>query len=246
MEDDTSTLGVRTRTKFSMTPRWIARAGKGLSPTAKALYTTIMSYANNDERRAFPGQELLGKDLGVSVSTIHRAMKELEKFGALEVERRRNPRTGNFYGNRYTLVFDEPMTSRDAHIPSSEPSVTSENGGLSPVTEEEDPLLSRPNLLTPSSADEAESSLRSPSLSERRTDHHLLELVRDVAKAQTDDDYEAASNLFIEELGQSIGEDIGYWDYGWSEKLDNLVRKHGLDYGTAKWLGIFTNSVKAA
>jgi hypothetical protein len=37
-------------------------------------------------------------------------MKELERFGALIVERRRNKRTGNFYANRYVLVFDDPRT----------------------------------------------------------------------------------------------------------------------------------------
>ena len=128
MNNDTSTLQIRGITRFSMTPRWIARAGNALSPNAKALYTIIMSYADNDTRTAFPGHELLAKDLGTSVSTVHRAMKELETFGAIIVERRRNKRTGNFYSNRYTLMFDEP----------SSPSVTSENGGLSPVTEELD------------------------------------------------------------------------------------------------------------
>lgn len=244
MEDNTSTLGVRARTRFAMTPRWIARAGKALSPTAKALYTAIMSYADNDSYLAFPGQELLGKDLGVSVSTVHRAMKELENFGALEVERRRNPRTGNFYGNRYTLVFDEPTTSEDSETRRSAPSVTSESGGLSAMTAEVDPSLPRPNLLTPSSVDEAESSLRSPSLSERRADRHLLELVRDVAGAETDDAQEAAAAIFLEEFEASIGEDIGFWDYGWWHRLDSLVKKHGLNYGTAKWLGIFANKVK--
>ena len=128
MNNNTSTLQIRGITRFSMTPRWIARAGKALSPNAKALYTIIMSYADNETRTAFPGQALLAQDLGVSVSTVHRAMKELEAFGALIVERRRNKRTGNFYANRYFIVFDEP----------SSPSVTSENGGPSPVTEEVD------------------------------------------------------------------------------------------------------------
>ena len=136
MTENTSTLQIRGITRFSMTPRWIARAGKALSPNAKALYTIIMSYADNDTRTAFPGHELLAKDLGVSVSTVHRAMKELEAFGAITVLRRRNQKTGNFYSNQYTLIFDEPQT----------PSVTSENGGMSPVTEEVDSTsLTRPS-----------------------------------------------------------------------------------------------------
>lgn len=162
MEDDTSTLGVRSRTKFAMTPRWVARAGKALSPTAKALYTVIMTYASNTDHTAFPGQDRLGADLGVSVSTVHRAMKELEQFGALEVERRRNPRTGNFYGNRYTLVFDEPVTSEGSETRRSSPSVTSENGGLSPMTEEVDPAsprLKSSSLRSHHPAGDADSSL---------------------------------------------------------------------------------------
>lgn len=136
MDNNTSTLQIRGITRFSMTPRWVARAGKALSPNAKALYTIIMSYADNETRTAFPGQALLAQDLGVSVSTVHRAMKELEAFGAIIVERRRNKRTGNFYANRYFIVFDEPQT----------PSVTSENGGQSPVTEELDSTsLTRPS-----------------------------------------------------------------------------------------------------
>lgn len=250
MNDATSTLGVRSRTKFAMTPRWVARAGKALSPTAKALYTTIMSYADNDSYLAFPGQDRLGADLGVSVSTVHRAMKELEQFGALEVERRRNPRTGNFYGNRYTLVFDEPTTSEDSETCRSAPSVTSENGGLSPVTEEVDPLLPRPNLLTPSSVDEEVPRYRSPSLSERRVTRALRSLVSEMLHAQAaqddGDDYYDAVDAFLSAFQDTYGEEPGYWDDGWDQRLAQLVADHGPDYGIAKWLSIFTNAARAA
>lgn len=238
MEDDTSTFVVRSRTKFSQVPHWIIRAGKDLSQGARSLYADIMTYADNDKRSAFPGQQVLADDLGVSVRSVRTYMNELEAFGALEVERRRNKRTGNFYANRYVLVFDDPRPHpSEAHCRRpAEPDCRRTTPTNSTIT------------TTPIAATVPETKIpryRSPSLSERRTDHHLLELVRDIARAETDEDHEAAAALFIEELEISIGEDIGFWDYGWSSKLDSLVKKHGLDYGTAKWLGIFTNSVKA-
>lgn len=181
MDNNTSTLQIRGITRFSMTPRWVARAGKALSPNAKALYTIIMSYADNETRTAFPGQALLAQDLGVSVSTVHRAMKELEAFGAIIVERRRNKRTGNFYANRYFIVFDEPQT----------PSVTSENGGQSPVTEELDSTsLTRPSsYFTSEVSSDRQFHVHTPCEAEKDHPlpvHHYLEtkqLLTDVGRA---------------------------------------------------------------
>lgn len=246
MEDSTSTLGIRSRTKFAMTPRWIARAGKALSPTAKALYTAIMSYADSDTYLAFPGQELLGTDLGVSVSTVHRAMKELEKFGALEVERRRNPRTGNFYGNRYTLVFDEPATRQDESIPRSAPAVTSESGGLSAVTAEVDPSLPRPNLSSlpvASSTDDADSSLAFAS------PHGDAATLKAAALAMYLDGCEDPDDFIdlYETVHPGASTDVGHliWNCwgpeGTTDRIDRLIaeaagKRDPVTYGVGKWV----------
>lgn len=246
MDDTTSTLGVRSRTKFAMTPRWVARAGKALSPTAKALYTVIMTYASNDTYAAFPGQDRLGADLGVSVSTVHRAMKELEKFGALEVERRRNKRTGNFYGNRYTLVFDEPVTSDDSETCRSAPSVTSENGGLSPVTEEVDPLTPRPSpssLPVASSADDADSSLplASPHGDAATLKAAALAMYQDGCEDPDDfiDLYETVHPGANIDVGHLI---INAWGpEGTTARIDSLIAKargkrDPVTYGVGAWV----------
>lgn len=238
MEDDTSTFVVRSRTKFSQVPHWIIRAGKDLSQGARSLYADIMTCADNDKRSAFPGQQVLADDLGVSVRSVRTYMNELEAFGALEVERRRNKRTGNFYANRYVLVFDDPRPQpSEAHCRRPAEPDCRRTTPTTPTT---------PTSPTPSPLrDDAEdSSLRSPSLSERRSD--LLEAVKEISRATTDDDYEAASENFIVAFEDAHGEDIGYWDYGWSNSLDRHVRDHGIDYGSAKWLSIFTNTRNAA
>lgn len=107
------TLTVQGITPYAQVPLWIIRSGNRLSLGARALYACIMSYASNDTRTAFPGRETLARDLGVSVSTVKRNIKELEDFGALSVDRRRNKRTGNFYANHYTLAFTSPWATHD-------------------------------------------------------------------------------------------------------------------------------------
>ena len=120
-------------TPFAQVPVWILRSGKKLSSGAKALYATIMSYADNTSRMAFPGKDRLAEDMGVSVRSIFTFMKELEEFGALRVKRERNPRTGNFKSNNYVLVFAAPSAA------------------YFPRPSEVDCPITRPNLTTPTS-----------------------------------------------------------------------------------------------
>lgn len=100
-------------TAFSRIPNWIARSGKKLSATARLTYVALMSYADNETLTAFPSQELLAEDVGVSIPTIKRAVKELAEAGAIVVQRRRNQSNGNFYANHYTLIFDPPGITGD-------------------------------------------------------------------------------------------------------------------------------------
>lgn len=121
-----STLTVQGFTAYARTPVWILRAGKNLSLGARALYGAIMAYADNDTHVAFPGRELLAEDLGSNVRSITRFVKELEDFGALQVTRRRNKRTGNFYANHYVLIFQDPSAESgtrrdDEFVPVSRP-----------------------------------------------------------------------------------------------------------------------------
>lgn len=98
-------------TPFAMVPKWILRSGKNLSHGAKALYSVIMTYADNGTFKAFPSRETMAKDMGSNVRSVSRFIKELEDFGAVHVERRRNKRTGNFYSNHYQLIFNDPRAN---------------------------------------------------------------------------------------------------------------------------------------
>lgn len=218
MEDHTRTLEARQATPFAMVPRWIARSGGMISGNAVQLYAVLMTYANNDTRTAFPALVTLAEDTGCSVSTVKRALKELEAFGALAVERRRNKQTGNFYANRYALIFDAPaaLTSTDAHKPLSDPQVTDDLR-----REVTDDLITRPtkeldSLDTPAPAtpmrvnDPLPDSLPTPGVGRERAEqadpispawyrsndrHHALEIVQQAASHRADGNTDGAIDV---------------------------------------------------
>lgn len=114
MADDNHTssgaLEVEGFTPYAQIPVWILRK-PDLSLGSKALYGALMTYADNRTKLAFPGQEQVASDLGCTVRTVYKYMKELEESGILSVERRRNKQTGNFYANHYVLRFADPSES---------------------------------------------------------------------------------------------------------------------------------------
>lgn len=109
MDNDTRTTTGYTKgfTSYAQIPKWVLRNPE-LSHGAVRLYGAIMSYADNATRFAFPSRETLAANMGVSVRSIGNYIAELEEREIVEVDRRRNKRTGNFYANSYTLVFEEP------------------------------------------------------------------------------------------------------------------------------------------
>lgn len=132
MENGSSTLQVQGFTPYAQIPRWVIRSGSSLSHAAVRLYGAIMTYADNSTNAAFPSRETLAKDVGVKPRSISAYIKELEEFGALKVERRRNKKTGNFYANHYTLVFDDPGAN-----------------SCTPPSAENDPITKPTTLTTP-------------------------------------------------------------------------------------------------
>ncbi len=83
---------------FTQVPNHLLRNPK-LSGNAKIVYAMLLSYAWTNNR-VYPGQVRMGEDIGTSQPTIHRAIKELEQEGWLEVQRR-----GQGWTNVYILKF---------------------------------------------------------------------------------------------------------------------------------------------
>lgn len=121
------TLEVEGFTPYAQVPRWVIRSGDALSHGAVRLYGVIMTYADNSTKTAFPSREAIAQDMGASVASVKRYIKELEEFHALTVTRRRNKKTGNFYSNHYKLAFANPWVTNDPRPRSTTDPVTTPN-----------------------------------------------------------------------------------------------------------------------
>src|ERR1700693_2815104 len=83
---------------FTQLPNFILR-NPDLSANAKTAYSLLLSYAWHNNL-CFPGQERLAEHMGAHVSTVSRAITELEDWALIENERR-----GQGQVNFYTINF---------------------------------------------------------------------------------------------------------------------------------------------
>lgn len=85
---------------------------EGINPARKFVLVTLANYAD-ENNSCFPGQDKLARDVGTSVSTVRRALKELEEAGYI-VRERRYREDGYRSSDRYFLqvnMTDSPKTA---------------------------------------------------------------------------------------------------------------------------------------
>lgn len=70
---------------FTQVPNHMLRSAK-ISPGAKLAYTMLLSYAWQNDY-CFPGQERLGKDIGVTERSVRTYLQELEVKDFLSIHR---------------------------------------------------------------------------------------------------------------------------------------------------------------
>ena len=92
---------------FTQLPNFILR-NPGLSANAKTAYALLLSYAWHNDL-CFPGQERLAEQMGSHVSTVSRAIAELEDCSLIDIERRGQGKT-----NFYTINFVVKKKRREA------------------------------------------------------------------------------------------------------------------------------------
>ena len=90
---------VVTQKGYTLIPNYVLANDK-LSPLAKLVYTMVMSYAWGQKDSAFPGQERVARDCGISSRTVVRAIQELQRMKFITVIRR-----GRGLTNLYVLHF---------------------------------------------------------------------------------------------------------------------------------------------
>ena len=107
---------------FAMVPEWIV-FHPDLSDRAVRLYAVMYRYADNDSKVAYPARTRLARQLGCSVLTIDRAIKELVEAKAMSKEVRRSP-AGDWTSSLYTLRHNPPagtIARSAADVPDPKP-----------------------------------------------------------------------------------------------------------------------------
>jgi hypothetical protein len=92
-----------------------------ISEKSKVLFLVLAMYRNNETGLAWPGLETLAEVMGCSVSSVRRARKELETFGAIDSRQRWNATTV------YTVNVSGVLTGENKSVTGETKSVTGEN-----------------------------------------------------------------------------------------------------------------------
>lgn len=79
-----------------------------ISQSAKLVYADLISYDFNN-KGVFPGQDRMAWDLNMSLRTVIRAIKELESWGLIKVDRR------GLNKPNYYIIEEVPQVLKDMY-----------------------------------------------------------------------------------------------------------------------------------
>lgn len=221
--------------------------GADITPGEYRVLMTIWTYTNSDMANAWAGRDRLQADTGMSREGVRLALRSLQEKGYLILTEKGGYRDGRKMADVYALTLPTQL-AEDA------------NSVGRPLPTQWPPSDPYHQVLTSGPTPDADIvPMPVPDAPEPRPGGHrrnhakprtLLQLARAVAQAQTDDDHEHASEEFLDAFTDQYGDDTEardlYWNKGFSERLEQLAHEGGIDYGTATWLGIFTNTYKDA
>ncbi|MHA6627099.1 helix-turn-helix domain-containing protein [Pseudonocardia sichuanensis] len=86
--------------------------GCGLHPTVLAVLTMLATYADPDGRNAFPGEQRLAADAGVSVATVRRSLAAARAAGWIVRDELSDARArGRGRADKYRLTVPAPLVA---------------------------------------------------------------------------------------------------------------------------------------
>jgi predicted transcriptional regulator len=98
------TIQQGSRRNFFIVDNCIFDERLNLEPLDMLVYICLLRYANNRSKEAFPGQETIAKNVGISRKRVNIAVKVLEEKGLIKKQQRFD-KTGGQKSNNY-IVYD--------------------------------------------------------------------------------------------------------------------------------------------
>ena len=118
-------------------------ADKNLSANAKLIYAVLMSF--DGERGCFPKLTQLADSMGANVSTVRRAIRQLEEEGFIHVDR---PTGKDVWRHRHTSYRFMPLTKNE-HLAHARAHRVRKTGTPTSVQNEHSNECAKPALVTP-------------------------------------------------------------------------------------------------
>ncbi len=94
-KDTVVVLNEALKRGFTQLPNYVLKSNE-LSPGAKLAYAVLLSYAWEKDS-CFPGQDRMGKDLGVGRQAVNGYLQELKKYKFISWKRRGLGKTNIYY-----------------------------------------------------------------------------------------------------------------------------------------------------
>lgn len=95
---------MRVKTHYMVDDEYLNGYAEVCGIYATGVYNVLCRHADFHTQVSFPSIELISKKLGISPTTVKRALNTLMEYGIIKKDRVRNPKTGRWKHNSYTLV----------------------------------------------------------------------------------------------------------------------------------------------
>lgn len=88
---------------FWLDSEYLNGYAKHLGVNCTVVYISLCRHANNDTQKCFPSMELIGEENKIHRTTVLKAIKKLEEWGLIKIEKRKSL-NGKQVNNIYTLT----------------------------------------------------------------------------------------------------------------------------------------------
>ena len=93
----------RTKEKFVIDDVYLNGYAKHCGINATGVYISLCRHVDK-KQKCFPSKKLIAKELGISESSVFRALKKLESYGIIRTGKQLRNDLGTFMHNVYTLL----------------------------------------------------------------------------------------------------------------------------------------------
>ena len=102
---------LRKKDQFKIDDKYLNGYARVCGPNATLVYLSLCRHAEFESQKAFPSQNKIGFELGISVASVKRGIKSLSDYNIIKIDKEKMG--GKFANNVYYLVDKTEWLSKD-------------------------------------------------------------------------------------------------------------------------------------